>query len=71
MEEQRERNREYQRKIREKAKNDPDSRSEILEKERQRWKKRVEHKKVRQIGDLGSKGAEASEKLLEGCSEKV
>ncbi|XP_056140323.1 E3 ubiquitin-protein ligase RAD18-like [Lampris incognitus] len=54
VEEQRERNREYQRKRREKVNSDPDSRIEILEKERQRWKKRVQDKKVRQIGELGA-----------------
>jgi len=52
VEEQRKINREYQRK-RQRIYSDPDSRRDNLEKERQRWKNRVQNKKVRKIGELG------------------
>lgn len=47
------RKREYQRKMRERINSDPESRRDQLEKERQRWKDRVQNKTVKQIGELG------------------
>ena len=50
----RKRNRGYQRKRRrQRIESHPDSRRDNLEKERQRWKNRVQNKKVRKIGELG------------------
>ncbi len=47
------RKREYQRKMRERINSDPESRRHQLEKEKQRWKDRVQNKTVKQIGELG------------------
>ena len=55
VEEQRRRNREYQRKRREKLNSDQGSKHAMQEKERQRWKKRVTDKKVIQIDDMGDR----------------
>ena len=48
-EERRRRNREYQRKRREKLNGDPEKKYVMQEAERQRWKRRVQDKKVTQI----------------------
>jgi len=53
VEEQIKRNWEDQRKRRQRIDSDPNSRRDNLEKERQRWKNRVQNKKVRNIGELG------------------
>lgn len=53
VEEQRRRNREYQRKRRDNS--DQESKHDMQEKERQRWKKRVQDKKVIQIGEMGDR----------------
>lgn len=55
VEKQGKRTRDYQRKRREKVNSDPDSRRETIEKKRQRWRMRVQEKKVRQIGELGER----------------
>ena len=73
VEEQRKRNRKYQRKRRQRIDSDPDSRRDNLEKEKQRWKNRVQNKKVRKIGELGPRALqeEALQEVLEESSEKV
>lgn len=55
VEEQRRRNREYQQKRREKLNSDQESKHAMQEKERQRWKKRVKDKKVKQIDEMGDR----------------
>ena len=55
VEEQRRRNREYQRKRREKINSDLESKHAMQEKERQKWKKRVKDKKVIQIDEMGDR----------------
>ncbi|XP_026051822.1 uncharacterized protein LOC113038532 [Carassius auratus] len=55
VEDQRRRNREYQRKRREKLNSDQESKHALQEKERQRWKKRVKDKKVIQIDEMGDR----------------
>nr|XP_054592211.1 uncharacterized protein LOC129157084 [Nothobranchius furzeri]XP_054592212.1 uncharacterized protein LOC129157084 [Nothobranchius furzeri]XP_054592213.1 uncharacterized protein LOC129157084 [Nothobranchius furzeri]XP_054592214.1 uncharacterized protein LOC129157084 [Nothobranchius furzeri] len=55
VEEKRQRNREYQQKRREKINSDPEKKRATKEREKQRWKKRVEDKKVTQIGTMGNR----------------
>ena len=66
QEERRKRNRQYQRKRRQRIDSDPDSRRDNLEKEKQRWKNRVQNKKI-----IRTKGTEALQEVLEESSEKV
>ncbi|KAK1874939.1 Dynein heavy chain-like protein [Dissostichus eleginoides] len=55
VEERRRRNRDYQRKRREKLNSDPEKKYAMQVEDRQRWKRRVQDKKVIQIDKMGDR----------------
>jgi len=55
---------EEQRKRRQRIDSDPDSRRDNLEKERQRWKNRVQNKKSQKNRRIRTKGTEALQEVL-------
>lgn len=63
VEERRRRNREYQKKRRVKIHSEAELKEEYLRKERQRWKKRVEEGKIKNINDLNEREREVRERL--------
>lgn len=71
VEEQGKRTRDYQRKRREKVNSDPDSRRGNHCEEKTEMEDEGSREESEANRRAGREGAEASEKVLEGCSEKV
>lgn len=70
-EEQRRRNREYQRKRREKIYSQQETKDSFLKQERQRWKKRVQNGNLRQIGDLNEREKRHQRRAWKHFQKKV